>query len=57
MIRHDHEVVQLERMFRDKRTQYIDQEFGIPLRLQQAPAHARLRRREKGASRVENVLR
>jgi len=55
VIGHDHEIVQLEAMLSDKRTQCIDEKGGIALRLQQSLAHARLCRREKDARRVQNV--
>ena len=55
VVGHDHEIVQLEAMLGDKRTQDFDEKVGIALRLQQTAAHARFCRGEKDARRVEDV--
>jgi hypothetical protein len=51
MVRHDHEIVNLELPGRHIRTQYVNQEHGVALRLQQSRTLDRLRGGEKRTSR------
>ena len=55
VIWHDYEIKQFEFVFRDKRSQYVDEETGVAFRLQESSAHARARRREKDARWTEDV--
>jgi hypothetical protein len=54
MIRHDDEVMQLEAMLCDKRTEYIDEESGIALRLQNPLSHGRPSRNKEFPYGVED---
>src|ERR1039457_2059355 len=57
MVWHDYEIMQLEFSRRHIRSQHVDEQRRVPLRLQQGSAHAHFRRNKKCTRRAEDLAR